>query len=250
MNSNFINKYSWKCLLGRQSKNIKEEDGLYFWEVGDKKHFCTDRVLKEEDLSKISGNFHYMTEDNVNFLKKHKKISKTKNISIQIDLTKLKYEGSENKNVRQSINRAKKNNFVVLDNYKDINDVKIMLDKWSNVLAEKYFRDFSGKNLYFYSNNYHKDCLNVFVYDDKELISFGTASREINGVSSYVIGKALCNKYAGLSEYTDYLLYNKCIENNTSIINLGQASKGLLFYKEKFSGSSRIVHFDGTIISV
>jgi len=63
------------------------------------------------------------------------------------------------------------------------------------------------------------------------------------------LGKALCNKYYGLSEYTDFLIYQKCIEQNIQIINLGRASKGLLFYKEKFPGTKQVIDYNGTIKS-
>lgn len=241
----YINKYSWKCLLGKQSKNIKEENGIYFWEVGKKKHFCTDRILTQEDLSKVKDHsFHYMTKENINILGK---VTKTKNTSVIIDLDKFTISGNKNSGLRHSINLAKKSDLIIQDHFDNIVDVKVMLNEWSEALAEKYFRDFSGKNEYFYSNNFHKDCINLFIYNkDKKLLSFATAS--VGDNCSYIIGKALCNKVYGLSEYTDYLLYQKLIDSKVKSINLGQASKGLLFYKMKFPGARQIVHYDGKVI--
>lgn len=245
----FINKYSWKCLLGKQSKNINEENEIYTWEVGKKKHFTTSKILNEEEIKNLKDrSFHYLSEDNINILKQYFKIKKEKKVSVIIDLDKFNISGNENKSIRHCINSAKKNNLIVQDNFDNINDVKIMLNEWSNVLAEKYFRDFSGKNEYFYSNNFHNDCINVFIYNidnnNKTLVSFATASPDKESCS-YIIGKALCNRIYGLSEYTDYLLYQKLIDLGFKNINLGQAVKGLLHYKMKFSGARQIIHYDG-----
>lgn len=245
----FINSFSWKCLLGKQAKNISESSEIYTWDVGKKKHFATNKILNINEVDFLVGrSFHYLTEENLNIIKSKYKVNKTKNISVVLDLTKFTIAGNINKKIRHSINLAKKSNLIIQDNFDNIDDVKEMLNEWSDVLAQKYFRDFSGKNEYFYSKNYHKDCINIFVYqiidDKKKLVSFATASPNKEDCS-YIIGKALCNKIHGLSEYTDYLLYNKLIELGFEKINLGQATKGLLKYKTKFPGAKEIIHFDG-----
>lgn len=246
---NFINGYSWKALLGKQSKNIKEYNNIYYWDVGSKHHFCTNKKLDMDDLKDLSYpiNFHYLSEDNFSFLKQNCKITRTKLISVCYDLDKFSLSGGDYKKVRQSINKAKKYNLTIKDNFNKIEDVKIFLDEWSNILAQKYFRDFSGKNLYFYQNNFHEKCLNIFLYDNDKLVSFGSLSPNNDGYSSYVIGKAHCHNYSGLSEYTDYLLYEKAMQNGIKIVNLGQAKDGLVFYKTKFPGAFKITHYDGKI---
>ena len=95
--------------------------------------------------------------------------------------------------------------------------------------------------------NYYKDCINVLIYKGEELVSFASASPPIDGCSTYVIGKALCNKYAGLSEYTDLLLYNKLKNIGCDIVNMGQATKGLVYYKAKFPNSIEQIHYNGKI---
>jgi len=243
----YINDYSWKCLLGKQSKNIEIKDSIYFWDVNKNHHFCTSKNLIESDLDGLENKgFHYMTPENLSLLKTKYKVNKSNLISVCIDLDKFKISGKSNSGIRHSINSAKKHNLTIKESFNDINDVKKMLNEWSEVLAEKYFRDFSGKNHYFYQNNFHKDCVNLFLYDKDDLVAFASASPEKDNCS-YIIGKALCNRIHGLSEYADYLLYNKLIESGVSVINLGQAKGGLYKYKRKFSGSFDIVHHDGFV---
>jgi hypothetical protein len=241
----FINEFSWKCLLGKQAKNIQENNEIYTWEVLKKKHFACNKELTINEIKELSGHsFHYLSESNLLKIKSLYKVNKDKNVSVIIDLNKFNISGVKNSGLRHSINSAKKQGLEIKDNFNNIKDVKDMLEEWSNVLAEKYFRDFSGKNEYFYSNNFHKDCINLFLYKEDKLMSFASVSPNKENCS-YIIGKALCNKIHGLSEYTDYLMYNKLIELGFEKINLGQAKKGLLFYKMKFPGAYKEVHYDG-----
>jgi len=243
----FINEYSWKCLLGKQSKDHKSENSIYTWKVNNKNHFCCNKVLTKEEIESLTGySFHYLNEENIQEIKKYKKIEKQKEVSVIIDLKKFHIKGSKNSGIRHSINSAKRNNLIIKDNFDKIEDVREMLKEWSNVLGEKYFRDFSGKSEYYFSNNFHKDCINLFIYKEDKLISYASASP--NKDCSYITGKALCNKIHGLSEYTDYLLYNKLINLGFEKINLGRAEKGLLFYKMKFEGANKINHYNGKII--
>lgn len=252
MQENFINKFTYKCLLGPQSKDIKEINNIAAWKVQKKNHFTNLNDLDTNDISYLktqdSFNFHYLTENNMNFLKTNGfKVSKTKLNSCCIDLNNYNYTGKKFRDIRNAINKNTKHNFTIQDNFNDIKDVKEMLNEWSEVLAEKYFRDFSGKNYFFYSNNYHLNCLNTFVYENNKLLAFATLSPEINGSSSYIIGKALCNKYSGLSEYADDLAYQKAIKLGVKKINLGQSKGAIATYKNKFPNAYNVLHFDGTI---
>ncbi len=247
----FINKYSYKCLLGPRSSHIGERDGIYSWIVNNKQHFSTSRQLTLYDFhilrSIAPSNFHYLSSDNVSFLKQHYNVHKTNLTSIIIPINKLSLVGKKISKTRQLINKCAKNNFELLDNYRSIDDVKEMINNWSTNYTDKYFRDFSGKNLFFYRNNFHLNCLNLFVYFKDRLVSFGTLSPNESGTSSYIIGKALYKNYPGLSEYTDFMLYQKALKQNIEQVNLGQASKGLLFYKNKFGETIKETHHDGSI---
>lgn len=245
----FINKYSWKCLLGKQSKNIKEEDEIYFWDVGKKHHFCTSRDLEEKDISLLNQNinFHYLSEQNILFLKQHVKIKKTKNISVVLNISNMNFAGRKYHGIRYSLNRCNKLDLTIENEPRKIEDVKLMIDEWSNTLCDKYWQDHSGKNLNFISNNFHKNCISKFIYDKNKLIAFGILSPNQNENCSYIIGKALVKTYPGLSEWTDILLYKEVQKQNIKYVNLGQATKGLIFYKEKFPSSSEELHFNGFI---
>lgn len=247
----FINQHSYKCLLGPQARNIKENNDIYSWTVGKKQHFATSRLLGKTDLTFLKlvapSNFHYLSQENLFFLKENFKVHKTNNTSIVIHISQLSLIGGNMKKIRQSISKCAQNDFEYLDNYKKIEDVKEMLNTWSNDYTDKYFRDFSGKNHYFYKNNFHLDCHNVFVYSGAKLMAFGTLSPSQDGYSSYVIGKALYKDFPGLSELTDFMLYYKGLSEGIEHVNMGQASKGLMFYKSKFTGSTEEPHYDGSI---
>lgn len=245
----YINDYSWKCLLGPQSKNINIIDDIYFWEVGKKKHFSTSRQLKDSDLHLFTEkmSFHYLTKDNLDFLSKSFKIIKDKNISVILDISNKNYSGRHFHGIRNAINKCTKRNFEILDHFKTIDDVKVMIDEWSNTFCDKYFRDFSGKNLYFIKNNLHKNCINKFIYDGNKLIAFAILSPNDNNTCSYIIGKALAKSYPGLSEYADHIIYEAARNLNIQHVNTGQATKGLIKYKKKFPSSSDVLHFNGNI---
>jgi len=84
----FIDSISWKCLLGKQAKNILEENHIYKWSVNNKFHFTTDRILLSEEIELLKNHsFHYLTEDNLNIIKQNAKITKEKENSVLIDLT-------------------------------------------------------------------------------------------------------------------------------------------------------------------
>lgn len=247
----YINKYSWKCLLGKLSKNVTEHNGLYLWEVGKRKHFCTDRLLNSTDLNILSSetNFHYLSEENYLILKEKFKIDKAKNIATTIDLTQLSISGNKNKSLRHSINRGKSYNLTIENNFRKIEDVKTMINEWSNVLAVKYFRDNSGKNYHYFANNFHQDCINVFLYGGDNLVAFGGASPpDTNGNSAYILGKALCHLHPGLSEFADFVLYQKCLAAGVKKIDLGQTTGGMIFYKNKFPGADTYSYYNGKIL--
>lgn len=247
----FITPISFQCLLGPQAKNVINEQDLYSWQVGKKQHFTTSRDLNLNDLAYLQtilpSNFHYLSESNIDFLKQHFNVSKAKTTSIIIDINDLSFSGNKNKTVRHCINRCKSQGFVIEKNYRQLQDVKNLIEEWSNDYTDKYFRDFSGKNFYFYKNNFHANCLNAFIYKDDTLVSFGTLTpADQFGQSSYVIGKALFKRHYGLSEYTDIELYKLAQTQGINKVNLGRAQKGLLDYKTKFNHTKEIT-YDGSI---
>lgn len=248
----FINSTTFKCLLGPQSKDIQEHNSIYSWKVGKKQHFTTDKLLSINDINYLKSiapsNFHYLLQDNLDFLKNHFTVDRIKNKSIILSISDLSLTGSKMKSLRQSVNKCSRNEFEILDNFRDIKDVKNLIEEWSNEYTDKYFRDFSGKNMFFYKNNFHIDCINAFIYSNDSLVSFGTLSPNNNGNCSYVIGKALFKRFYGLSEYTDVHLYKKANKLGIVNVNMGQASKGLMFYKTKFPGAIEQIHYDGKIV--
>lgn len=248
----FINKHSFKCLLGPMAKDIQMADDVYFWRVNKKRHFCTSKTFSNNDINILreygSSNFHYMTPENVAILKQYFEIKRSKDRSIILDIEDLSFYGGKYKKIRQSINRCNKNKFELLDNFKDISDIINMIEEWSNEYTDKYFRDFSGKNTFFYKNNFHKDCFNLFVYHESDLVSFGTLSPSVGNESSYIIGKALYKRIVGLSEFTDVELYKIAAKKGVNKINMGRASnKRLQFYKSKFPNSQEEVCYGGSI---
>lgn len=245
----FINKFSFKCLLGPRSTDVEIVGNLATWTVGKKKHFTNLSELDSNDLIFLQGygpsNFHYLTQFNLDQIKTIAKVTKTKLNSTCIPLTNLEYKGRAFHGIRGAINKNKKLNLAIETNYRKIEDVKIMLEDWSNNYTTNYFRDFSGKNMFFYKNNYHINCLNTFIYDADQLIAFATLSPGLE--SSYIIGKALFKKYPGLSEYADDCAYRLAIDNGVGMVNLGQSKGGIATYKNKFPNAYSEIHYDGNI---
>lgn len=247
----FINKHSFKCLLGPRASNIKEIADVYFWEVNKKKHFSTSKELNQNDIEALAEygdcNFHYLSPENTEILKRHFKTSKSKKKSIILDITNLSLSGGRFKKIRQSVNRCKKYNLKIESCFRSIDDVDKMIRIWSHQYTEKYFRDFSGKNKYFYRNNFHTNCLNIFIYNKDNLVSFGSLSPGTDQ-ASYIIGKALYKDFPGLSEYTDITLYQIAKTKGIKNINMGAVSnKRLHFYKAKFPNSTEEIYYDGSI---
>jgi hypothetical protein len=247
----FINKYSDKCLLGPRSVIINYTDNIFCWSVGKKNHFTILNNLSQSDIQYLSSikpaSFHYCSIDNLNILKNNFNVDSAKIINILINIEDLSFIGNKGKSFRNYLNRYK--NLTIKEEFDSINDIKLMIEEWSNSLGDKYFRDYSGKSLYFFKQNYHKECDCVFIYDDKKLVSFGVGTPIVNGTSSYATGKALAKTYPGLSEFTDIQLYRKMLDKYGKFtIDLGMSSKkGLLSYKKKFPNSFEETNYNGII---
>ena len=254
MTTNFINSFSFKCLLGPQSHNIEIIGPIAKWKVGKNKiktHIANLGVFDSNDVSFIKGlgpvSFHYMMPENIDILKKAGlDIGKVKLNSTLIELDKLNYVGREYHGIRGAINKNAKLGLSVQSTFNNLSDVEEMIEEWSNNYTDNYFRDFSGKNYFFYKSGFHLGCQNTFIYDNDKLIAFACLSPGEN--SSYIIGKALFKSYPGLSEFADNEAYKKAAINETKIVNLGQSKGNIAIYKNKFPGSYSILHYDGAII--
>jgi len=251
-NNSFINKYSWKCLLGSMSHSYEINNNLAIWKVGKNKvvtHIAALDILTDLDIDYIKNNlgcsFHYFDQYNLDILYENFKINKRNLESTCLDITNLNYIGRKNHGIRGAINKNKKLNFTIEKNFRNIKDVEDMINEWSTILAQKYWQDHSGKNLFFFNNNFHKDCLNNFIYDKDKLIAFSVLSPEIK--SSYIIGKALTHIYPGLAEYADDIAYKDALQHGVKEVNLGQSVGGVGVFKNKFPGAKVIPHFDGKI---
>jgi phosphatidylglycerol lysyltransferase-like protein len=248
---NYITQQSFRCLLGVQSRDIEILDNLFVWKVSKKQHFSVEGCLTPsniENLKKIApSNFHYINQENLDILKQNFKVDKAKNLSIVLNIEDLSFSGNQNKSIRHCLNRANKEGFVLENNYRKIEDVKLLVKEWGDNYTDHYFRNNSGKNFYFYHNNFHKDLISLFVYKKNDLVAFGTLSiPNAEGYSSYVLGKSLWKRFYGLSEFADVELYKLGQAAGIKKINMGQASKKLLDYKAKFPHIKE-THYDGSI---
>ena len=246
----FINKDSFKCLLGVQSKNAEIINNIAKWSVGAKKHFTNLSLFDNNDLLFLKeygpSNFHYLMPKNIELLTLNNfKVDKRKLNSTCIILENLAYVGRQYHGIRGAINKNKKLNLTIQDHFNDLSDIKEIINEWSTNYASKYFRNLSGKNTYFYKNNFHKDCNNIFIYDQSKLIAFASAS--VGDSAAYIIRKALFKQYPGLSEYIDDLTYKKAALSGTKVINLGQSIGNVAKYKDKFPNTYSILHYDGNI---
>lgn len=252
----YIDKFSWRCLTGKMSKNIEENEKFATWTVNKVRHMVLFKKFEKEDFSWLDKyvpfNFHYFDLEDLELIKMKYKVEKSKCLSVCLELEKtLNPVGKKNRGLRNKINRMEKLEIEVLDNYKDINDIENFVEKWSNDYSLKYFRDYSGKNLYFYNNGFHKDCINSFCYMGGKLVAYGTLSPPINGYSVYIIGKAFYKENPILSEFVDFSLYRKAFGKGCKFVQMGGSfSKTLLKYKQKFPGAISYDEYEGKIKNV
>lgn len=251
--NSFINKQSWKCLLGPRAIILEENDLYALWEVNNKRHVALFSSLNKKNISKLKiqcpFNFHYFSKEDVEMLKLKYNLSSSRNLSTSIDLKKcFDVVGKKNRGLRNKINRIKKMEVNVVENFKNIGDVEEFIKGWRNNYSDKYFRDHSGKSLQYYKNNNHLSNINCFCYKDNKLVAIGTVSRPENGTCSYIIGKALYKQIPLLSEFLDYYLYERVSREGAKKIHLGVSfTKNLLSYKNKFTGSENFYEFFGKV---
>lgn len=252
MIESFLDRQSWKCLLGKMSKNIEQKETYATWTVYKRRHVVIFENIQDPKIFEklVPFNFHYFTEKNVKKLKEAYKIKSKKEKSVMLDLEKtLNPSGKKYRGLRNRINRFKKLDIEVLNDYKDIEDIEDFVETWSNKYSLKYFRDNSGKNLHFYKHNFHKPCINSFCYYNGKLVAYGTFSCPHDGYSSFMIGKALYDVNPVLSEFVDYSLHKKAYELGAKYVLLGCSStKGLLKYKKKFPGVINYIEYSGKVI--
>lgn len=246
----FINKYSAKCMLGKLSKAQKQNANVFSWVSQNKKHVVIiDDEVDEASILRLKeigkANFHYLSEKSINQLKNHLHLTTSKGKSVILGIRNINFSGNKNKGFRNYLNRYSE--MRIESNLNKFDDLIVMLNRWSDTLGKKYFRDMSSKNKFFIENNYHKDCENLFIYNkDNELVSFGIVSPVESGKCSYIMGKALSNIYPGLADFTDLKVYEKIFEKYGSFeINMGQSERGLLAYKMKFPGANIQIHYHG-----
>ena len=155
--------------------------------------------------------------------------------------------GKKFKGLRGSINKAEKYELTIQDHYNNYDDILEMLERWGQTLGVKYFQDRSGKHKYFFKENLEKDCINIFMYDKEKLVSFAVVSPpNSNHCSSYVAGKANSIDFPGLSELTDWLIYEKAALKGVEYVSLGGGGKSMRNYKMKFPGAFALESYDGT----
>lgn len=249
----YNDRYTVKSMLGPLAKNISLYNGILTWQINNKYSLIciNDYSLTDEDIEYLkkfeSIRFYYLSPENLNFLIQHKcKIEKSTEHSYILSISEINYSGNKHKTVRNYMNRYK--DFLVQDSYNDLDDINAFIDRWSETLGEKYFRDYSNRNKFFFKNGFHEGCECVFVYDKERLISFGVASPVEMGYCSYIIGKALAIDYKGLSEFTDMKLYEKLFNKYGAFnINMGQGEGSLAAYKQKFHNATDIIHYNGKV---
>lgn len=248
----FIDKYSWKVFLSTCAKNITDQNGIFHWTIYNRRQVVSDRPIIISDIEYLKQlvpfNFFYFSKNNIDLLKQSGfSVQCKKNPSVVIPISNLDFAGSQYKKIRQSVNKAKKYNLTLENNFRKYDDVLIFLQKWKETCGDKYFQARIGKNKYLLKQNLHQDCRNIFLYDKDDLVSFAVLSPSTNGLSAYIAGKALCLQYPGLSEFTDVEAY-KLVQKDTTQVNLGGGGKPLRKYKMKFPGAFLEDTCDGEVI--
>lgn len=239
----YIDRYSAKCMLGKLSKNIRQEGSVLSWESQGRKNIVLiDDEVDLGVLSRIGGaNFHYLSGETLEIMRANFRVKASARKSVVQQITQ-NFSGKKNRRFRNYLNRYAK--LSVEPELRKVSDLSDMLREWSSGMGAKYFRNMCTKNKFFIENGFHKGCKNVFVYNGEALVSFGVLSPIKDGRCSYIIGKALSHIYPGLAEFTDLMAYKGI--GGEFMVNLGQGEGGLLAYKMKFPGAFIQTHYDGS----
>lgn len=148
----FINKYSVKCLLGPRAKIEYYNDNIFCWSVNSKNHLAILNGLALNDINYIQSlgetTFHYCSVDNLGVLERHFRVEKTKITNTILNIDNVDFIGKKNRQFRNYLNRY--DGLVVADKFNDISEIKNVISKWTDQLADKYFRNYSGKKCVFF----------------------------------------------------------------------------------------------------
>ena len=248
----YIDKYSYKSFLSTQSKTVLEQDGIFCWRTRKNNQLSSDHILTDADIPLLKSlapfNFFYFDPKDVELLKNSGfNVKARKDPDITIPIKHMSLTGKKFKGLRGSINKAEKYELTIQDHYNNYDDILKMLARWSMTIGAKYFQDRSGKHKYFFKENLEKDCINIFMYDKEKLVSFAVISPpNLSSCSSYVAGKALSIDLPGLSEYTDWVAYERAALKGVEYVSLGGGGKSMRNYKMKFPGAFALESYDGT----
>jgi len=244
----YINQSSYKGLLGPRSKNIFENGWMASWDG--KYRNVVILAYEKIDYDYLAGliPYNFLYFDMRIFDKLPGRVNKSKEFSVITDISKWdNFDGKNWRGIRYCLNKMKNYDVKVSEIYNEADFVEL-IKKWRNNLANKYYQDHSGKNLYFFKMGFHNNCLNRFYYINDKMVGFACLSKpDENGNAAYIAGKSLCDEYYGLSEYVDCDILMHGRENGIKIINWGQGAKGVLKYKMKFPYSEILIHYNGKV---
>jgi hypothetical protein len=251
ISSTFLyNDLSWKTFLSSVAKDISINNGIASWTINKKLQLSFNRQLVESDLDYINSlNFKefsscYVKKEDISILSKKYIIKKSKEEDIIVPMENFSLVGGKYTQIRTAINKNK-DKYTILNDYNDYNDLLKLLNRWDNTSGEKKFQSRVGKNKYFFLNRFHECGICVFIYDKEDMIAFGVLSRpDSYGTSAYVLGKALCYDYRGLSEYADIVLFNKAMEMGIKNINMGGGDNSVINYKLKFPNAYSLIRYN------
>lgn len=238
----FINQYSGKTFLSKVAKDLTFTDDFMSWKIQGRQQVICAQEITENNIETLTNflptNMFYLTPPEFDLIKSKFKIAnKTKENNVVVDLEQLTFSGKHHKDIRNYINRCKNLNLSIESELKKPEDLRVMVARWSETLGEKYFQDRSGKNVFFIESNFHKDCHNIFIYDQDRLIAFAILSPVEDEHCSYIIGKTLCKDYPGITEYCDFVAFETAVLAGAKKISLGGGSPNLIKYKLKFQGA-------------
>lgn len=235
----YLNKHSYLSFLSSAAKDLVHDGDFHSWKIQGRRQLSCDVEITEENIDVLEKfcptNMFYLSPEEVVLIKSQFIITnKTKYEDVVVNLESLNFVGNKHKDIRNYLNRYFKMDLEICSDFKNIEDVKIMLNRWSETLGGKYFQDRSGKNLFFFKNGFHHDCHNILIYNKGSLIAFAVVSPVQNEHCSYIIGKALCKDYPGISDFCDVLAFEVAYFAGAKTISMGGGSNK---YKLKFSSA-------------
>ncbi len=245
-NFNYVNEHTFYAMSSERFKLLPNCFGF----IKNRNEIVFYPPIQKEFIKYEYKNIklRYLTEEDYqNFLSLDVKHSKTKYKGIISYFSEefFNLKGTKYQEFRTVINKYKKLNVEVLEDFKKIEDIYELISRWKAIKAEKtiHFLDHTGLDKNFFKNYFEKfkrDLFSRFFYIDNKLVGYSIISllKDKNKEECFKeITRKFDYDYKQICLYIDYItffdLYKKL--NKPYYLNRSATTdKNIILYKNKF----------------